>query len=98
MKVWNNIALPNVPMPLTTSAATQPTPLLIYALVNNSNPTEFDHTVDEAGMCAGGFTQNTARECGLAGTCGDGGVVGVAMLRHGIADYLAADVFEVVCC
>ena len=98
MEVWNNIALLDVPMPLTTPAATKPTPLLISALVNNSNPTEFDHTVDEAEMCAGGFTQNATSECGPAGTCGDGGVVGVAMLGHDIADYPTADVFEVVCC
>ena len=37
MEVWNNIALPDVPMPLTTPAATQPTPLQISVLVNNSN-------------------------------------------------------------
>jgi len=98
MEVWNNIALPDVPMPFTTPAATQPTPLLISALVNNSNPTEFDHTVGGAGMCAGGFTQNAARERGPSGICGDGGVAGVAMLRHDIADYPTADVFEVICC
>ena len=98
MEVWNNIVLPDVPMPLTTSAATQPTPLLISALVNNSNPAEFDHTVGEDEMCAGSFAQNATRGCGPAGTCGDGGVAGVVMLRHDIADYLAADVFEVVCC
>ena len=98
MEVWNNIALPDVPMPLTTPAATQPTPLLISGLVNNSNPTDFDHTVDEAGMCAGGFTQNATRECGPAGTCGDIDVVGVMTLRHDIADYPTADVFEVICC
>jgi len=98
MEAWNNIALPDIPMPPTTPAAMQPTPLLISGLVDNSNPTEFDHTVDEAEMCAGGFTQNATRECGPDGTCGVIDVVGVAMLRHGIADYPTADVFEVVCC
>ena len=81
MEVWNSITLLNVPMLLTTPAATQPTPLLISGLVNNSNPTDFDHTVDEAGMCAGGFTQNATRECGPAGTCGVIDVVGVMTLR-----------------
>jgi len=97
MEVWNNITLPDVPMPLTTPAATQPTPLLISGLVNSSSPTEFDHTVDEAGMCAGGFTQNVTRECRPAGTCGVIDVVGVMALRHDIADYPTADVFEVIC-
>jgi hypothetical protein len=98
MKVWNNIALPDVPMPLTTPAATQPTPLLISALVNNNNPTDFDHTVDEAGMCADGFTQNVARGCGPAGTCGVTGMVDVMTLRHDIANYPTSSVFEVICC
>lgn len=98
MEVWNNIALRDVPIPLTTPAATQPTPLLISALVNNSSLTEFDHTVDGAGMCAGGFTQNATSGCGPAGTCEDIDMVGVVALRHDIADYLAADVFEVICC
>jgi len=97
MEVWNNIALPDVPMPLTTSAATPPTSLLISGLVNNSSPTDFDHTVDEAGMCAGGFTQNVTRECRPAGTCGVIDVACVMTLRQDIADYLTADVFEVIC-
>ena len=98
MEVWNNIALPDVPMPLTTPAATQPTPLLISGLVNNSNPTEFDHTVNEFWMCAGSFTQNVARGCGSAGTCGVIDVAGVMAMRHDIADYPTAAVFEVICC
>ena len=96
MEVWNNIALPDVPM-LRTTAITQPTSPLISALVNNSNPTEFDHTVDEAGMCAGGFTQNATSGCGPADTCGDLDMVDVVTLRHNLADYLT-DMFEVICC
>jgi hypothetical protein len=98
MEVWNNIALPDVPMPIAAPAATQPTPLLVSALANNSNPTEFDHIVDEAGMCAGGFTQNATRGCGPTGTCGVIDMVGVMTLRHNIADYPTAAVFEVICC
>lgn len=98
MEVWNSITLPDVPMPIAAPAAVQPTPPLISGLVNNSNLTEFDHTVDEAGMCAGGFTQNATRGCGPAGTCGDIDVVGVMTLRYDIADYPTADVFEVICC
>lgn len=98
MEVWNNIALLDISMPIIAPGAVQPTPLLISGLVNNSNPTEFDHTVAEAGMCAGGFTQNATRWCGPAGTCGDIDVVGVMTLRHDIADYPTADVFEVICC
>ena len=98
MKVWNNIALLDQSMPIIAPVAVQPTPLLISALVNNNNPTDFDHTVDEAGMCADGFTQNVARGCGPAGTCGVIDVAGVMTLRHDIADYPTAAVFGVICC
>ena len=38
----------------------------------DGNSTEFDHTVTETEMCAGGFTQNAEIDCGgPAGTCGD---------------------------
>jgi hypothetical protein len=97
MEVWNNLALLDLSMPIMAPVAVQPAPLLITGLANNIT-TEFDHTVDEAGMCAGSFTQNVARGCGPAGTCGDGGVVGVMTLRHDIADYPTAAVFGVICC
>ena len=93
MEIWNNTALPDVPMPIAAPAATQPTPLPVSALVDNSNPTEFDHTVDEVGMCAGGFTQNATCGCGLAGTRGVIDVAGVLAMRHDIADYPTAAVF-----
>jgi hypothetical protein len=87
MEVWNNIALLDISMLIIAPVAVQPTPLLISGLVNNCNPTDFDHIVDEAGMCAGGFTQNATRGCGPDGTCGVAGMVGVMTLRHDIADY-----------
>ncbi len=98
MEVWNNIALLDISMPIIAPVAVQPTPLLISGLVNNCNPTDFDHTVDEAGMCAGGFTQNATRGCGPADTCGVIDVAGVMAMRHDIADYPTAAVFEVICC
>jgi len=39
--------------------------------VSKGNSTEINHTVTEAEMCAGGFTQNATIECGPEGTCGD---------------------------
>ncbi len=98
MEVWNNIALPDQSMLIIAPVAVQPTPLLISGLINNSNPTDFDHTVDEAGMCAGSFTQNVARGCGPTGTCGVIDMVDVMTLRHDIVDYPTAGVFGVICC
>ena len=97
MEVWNNITLPDVPMLTAAPAATRPTPIPISGLVNSSNPTEFDYIVDAAGMCAGSFTQDATSERGPAGICGNADMVGV-MMRHDLADYPTADVFEVVGC
>jgi hypothetical protein len=94
MEVWNNITLLDAPTPIAAPAAVQPTPLPISGWVNNGNSTEFDYTVTEDEMCAGGFTQNTTRKCGPDGTCGDADMVGVMTLRHDIANYPTTDVFR----
>jgi len=60
----------------------------------DGNSTEFDHTVTEAEMCAGGFMQNAEIDCGEpAGICGDVNADGnvnmddVMTLWYNIANY-----------
>ncbi|MCK4460072.1 MAG: hypothetical protein KAU52_10210, partial [Methanosarcinales archaeon] len=82
---------------------------VLHFIVSKGNSTEFNHTITEAEMCAGGFTQNATIECGgPAGTCGDcdgfgglstndGWMIFMNLTYKGDPRYLLADTWAADC-